>query len=285
MKAGSLAHLPEISEEAQRVFRASHEIPPDWHIRTQGAFQEFTDNAVSKTINLPNSATRAEVEHAYLMAYQLKCLGITVFRDGCLDQQVLNVGVGNDTAQKISADKVKTEKPEESPKVKPRPYKRLGATMSKATPFGTAHITMNDDEDGPAEVFISIGKAGTDVMAMAEGYGRSISLYLRTESTLSRVEKVKEYVSQLRGIGGSRSVGFGDARVASLPDAIARAMAEHWLIDVQTPVLSSGDGLVNENGGNRSPKLTGNLCPECGGMTLAREEGCQKCYSCGFSEC
>ncbi|HXC61953.1 MAG TPA: vitamin B12-dependent ribonucleotide reductase [Nitrospiria bacterium] len=281
MKAGSLAHLPEISEEAQRVFRASHEIPPDWHIRTQGAFQEFTDNAVSKTINLPNSATQADVEHAYLMAYQLKCLGITVFRDGCLDQQVLNIGVGSEATKETP----KVAKVEESPKVKPRPYKRVGATMSKATPFGTAHITMNDDEEGPAEVFITIGKAGSDVMAMAEGYGRSISLYLRTESILSRVEKVKEYVSQLRGIGGSRSVGFGDARVASLPDAIARAMAEHWLIDVQTPVLSSGDGLVNENGGNGSPKLTGNLCPECGGMTLAREEGCQKCHSCGFSEC
>jgi ribonucleoside-diphosphate reductase alpha chain len=289
MKGGSLSRLSGIPEDVGRVFRASHEIPPDWHIRTQAAFQEFTDNAVSKTINLPNSASRADVEHAYLLAFQLKCLGITVFRDGCLDQQVLNVGVGNDAAQKASTDKVKAEKPgearEEAPKVKPRPYKRIGATMSKATPFGTAHITMNDDEEGPAEVFISIGKAGTDVMAMAEGYGRSISLYLRTASTLSRIEKVKEYVSQLRGIGGSRSIGFGDARVASLPDAIARAMAEHWLIDIQTPVLSSGDGPGEGNGGSGSPKLTGNLCPECGSMTLAREEGCQKCHSCGFSEC
>lgn len=286
MKAGSLAHPSGIPEEVRRVFRASHEIPSDWHIRTQAAFQEFTDNAVSKTINLSNSATQADIEHAYLLAYQLKCLGITVFRDGCLDQQVLNVGVGDETT-KETAKMAKTEQP---PKVKPRPYKRVGTTLSKETPFGTAHITMNDDEEGPAEVFITIGKAGSDVMAMAEGYGRSISLYLRMPSYLSRIEKVKELVDQLWGIGGSRSIGFGDARVASLPDAIARAMAEHWLIDVQTPVLSSAGGggqalLVSEKRvGNGSSKLTGNLCPECG-MILAHEEGCQKCYSCGFSEC
>jgi ribonucleoside-diphosphate reductase alpha chain len=281
MKAGSLAHLTGIPEEMGRIFRASHEIPPDWHIRTQAAFQEFTDNAVSKTINLPNAATRDDVEHAYLMAFQLKCLGITVFRDGCLDQQVLNVGVGNEGPKET----VKEVKTEESTKVKPRPYKRAGTTLSKETPFGTAHITMNNDEEGPAEVFISIGKAGSDVMAMAEGYGRSISLYLRTPSHLSRIEKVKEFVDQLRGIGGSRSVGFGDARVASLPDAIARAMAEHWLIDIQTPVLSTHIApIVEKKAGNGSSKLTGNICPECG-MTLAKEEGCQKCYSCGFSEC
>jgi ribonucleoside-diphosphate reductase alpha chain len=284
-KTGSLADLPGVPEEARRVFRASHEISPDWHIRTQGAFQEFTDNAVSKTINLPNSATQAEVEHAYLLAYQLKCLGITVFRDGSLDQQVLNVGVGDKDAKETAL----AVKAEESPKVKPRPYKRVGTTLSKETPFGTAHITMNDDEEGPAEVFITIGKAGSDVMAMAEGYGRSISLYLRMPSHLSRIEKVRELVSQLRGIGGSRSIGFGEARVASLPDAIARAMAEHWLIDAQMPVLSSASGgqtsLVGEKRlGNGSSKLTGNLCPECG-MILAHEEGCQKCYSCGFSEC
>jgi ribonucleoside-diphosphate reductase alpha chain len=280
MKSGSLAHLPEVPEEAQRIFRASHEISPDWHIRTQAAFQEFTDNAVSKTINLSNSAAQTDIENAYLLAYQLNCLGITVFRDGCLDQQVLNVGVGGKDTKLAAA--AKTEEP---PKVKPRPYKRAGTTLSKETPFGTAHITMNDDEEGPAEVFITIGKAGSDVMAMAEGYGRSISLYLRMPSHLSRIEKAKELVDQLRGIGGSRSIGFGDARVASLPDAIARAMAEQWLIDVQVAVLSTQIPLVSEKRvGNGSSKLTGNLCPECG-MILAKEEGCQKCYSCGFSEC
>ena len=166
-------------------------------------------------------------------------------------------------------------------------------TLSRETPFGTAHITLNTDEEGPAEVFITIGKAGSDVMAMAEGYGRSISLYLRTPSPLSRLEKVRELADQLRGIGGARSIGFGESRVLSLPDAIARALAEQWLSDPEIPVQiqvigspvnppkAKGNG---RSGENHPALLTGNLCPECG-MILAREEGCQKCYFCGYSEC
>jgi ribonucleoside-diphosphate reductase alpha chain len=232
----------------------------------QGAFQEYTDNAVSKTINLPNSAARDDVKKAYQQAYQVGCLGITVFRDGCLEEQVLNVG---------TSAKPRAEAAAAVAKVKPRPYKRVGVTLSKETPLGTVHITMNNDEEGPAEVFLTIGKAGSDIMAMAESLGRSISLYLRTPAYLSRYEKVREEVEQLRGIGGARSVGFGEARVSSLADAIARAMDEHWLKSQDT-----GNG--HEKKG--SFRLTGNLCPKCG-VQMAREEGCQKCYACGYSEC
>ncbi len=266
---GSIEGLDAIPVNLRAIFQASHQIPHEWHIRMQGAFQEYTDNAVSKTINLPHSATQEDVRKAYLLAYEVGCLGITIFRDGCLSEQVLNVGVN----QKGEATKTKAEVA--PAKVKPRPYKRIGATLSKETPLGTVHITMNDDEEGPAEVFITIGKAGSDIMAMAEGFGRFASLYLRMPSPLSRHELVLEAVNQLRGIGGARSVGFGEARISSLPDAIARAMEEHWL-----------KSKPHENGHEKKVpfQLSGNLCPKCG-VNMAREEGCQKCYSCGYSEC
>jgi ribonucleoside-diphosphate reductase alpha chain len=288
---GSVKGLDQVPAHWQRVFVTSHDISTEWHIKMQAAFQEFSDSAVSKTINLPQNATVEDVKKAYLTAYQLGCKGITVYRDGSRDEQVMNLGVSKKGGKAEESNKTMDDVG--SPKVKPRPYKRAGVTLSRETPFGTAHITMNHDEEGPAEVFITIGKAGSDVMAMAEGYGRSISLYLRTPSLLSRREKVRELVDQLRGIGGARSIGFGEARVSSLPDAIARALAEHWLsgpeAPVQKPVTESPatppkSGGNGGNGGQASSILTGNLCPECG-MLLAREEGCQKCYFCGYSEC
>lgn len=193
-------------------------------------------------------------------------MGITVFRDGCLEDQVLNIG---------TSGKVQKTAEAKEPRVKPRPYKRSGVTISKDTPLGTVHITMNDDEDGPAEVFLTIGKAGSDIMAMAESLGRAISLYLRTPSPLSRLHKVREEVEQLRGIGGARSIGFGEARISSLADAISRAMEEHWL-----KTGSNGNGRLSKD----KIRMTGNICPTCG-VQMAREEGCQKCYGCGYSEC
>lgn len=282
---GSLEEIPDVPADARDLFKASHQVNPEWHIRMQGAFQEFTDNAVSKTVNLPNQATREDIKRAYLLAHEVGCLGITVFRDGCLSEQVLNVGTKKAAvaeAPKVEAKPVATAAPAPpaastagTAKVKPRPYRRSGTTISKETPLGTIHITMNDDDDGPAEVFITIGKAGSDIMAMAEGYGRVISLYLRTQSVMSRRERVVEIVSQLRGIGGFRSIGFGQARIASLPDAIARAMDEHWL---ETALDGNGHQTASHI------PLSGNLCPKCG-FTMAREEGCQKCHSCGYSEC
>ena len=263
---GHIDGIEDIPEDLRDVFQASHQIDPEWHIRMQGAFQEFTDNAVSKTINLPHSASKDDVKKAYHLADQVGCLGMTVFRDGCLDEQVLNIGA---TAKPKAGAKAS------GVRVKPRPYKRSGVTLSKDTPLGTVHITMNDDEEGPAEVFMTIGKAGSDIMAMAESLGRTISLYLRTPSFLSRHDKVRESVDQLRGIGGARSVGFGQARITSLADAISRSMEEHWLQSDR-----NGGGNVKK----RTFHLSGNICPKCG-IHMAREEGCQKCYGCGYSEC
>lgn len=285
---GSVQGVKDVPEYWQRVFVTSHDIGTEWHIRMQAAFQESSDSAVSKTINLPSTATVEDVQKAYRMAYKLGCKGITVYRDSSREDQVMNLGV----SEKASGEKNKVPAEDHksgSAKVKPRPYKRTGVTVSRGTPFGTAHITMNNDEDGPAEVFITIGKAGSDVMAMAEGYGRSISLYLRSPSPLSRADKIRELVGQLVGIGGSRTIGFGKDRVSSLPDAIAQSLTEHWINDTVNPPDTSPDQPAqgSEGGANGSDHrilVTGNLCPECG-MLLAREEGCQKCYFCGFSEC
>ena len=182
------------------------------------------------------------------------------------------------------------------PKVRPRPYKRRGYTVSKATPSGTAHITMNEDEEGqPFEVFLEIGKAGSDIKAMAEAMGRLMSLILRMASPVSPVERVSEIVKQISGIGGARSYGFGKRRVLSLPDAVGQALAENYL---NVAYGNEDDGQGAEMGVESAPiagalkkkesaiPATGaDLCPSCGDSAFVRIEGCQTCYACGYSEC
>ena len=181
------------------------------------------------------------------------------------------------------------------PKVRPRPYKRRGYTVSKTTPSGTAHITMNEDEENqPFEVFLEIGKAGSDIKAMAEAMGRLMSLILRMASPVSPVERVREIVKQITGIGGARSYGFGKRRVLSLPDAVGQALAENYL---GVSYGNETDGQGAEMGVEAAqlageikqkapaPGTSADLCPNCGDSAFVRVEGCQTCYACGYSEC
>jgi ribonucleoside-diphosphate reductase alpha chain len=179
------------------------------------------------------------------------------------------------------------------PKVRPRPYKRLGSTVSKVTPTGTAHITMNEDEEHhPFEVFVEIGKAGSDIKAMAEAMGRLMSLILRMASPVSPLERVREIVKQITGIGGQRSYGFGKRRVLSLPDAVGQALAENFL-GVATGSEQDGQGAemgVDTEWQSEAPAHSVNLasadlCPSCGDAAFVRQEGCQTCHGCGYSEC
>src|SRR5438034_60757 len=172
-KRGSLDGIPGVPEDAARIFRTSHEINPEWHVRHQAAFQRYTDNGVSKTINLPNSASEEDVARAYLLAWELGCLGITVFRDGCKGEQVLNVGIGT-----------KENVPSAAPAViRPRPRSLNGTTYRTDTPIGTAWITVTETaQKEPFEVFVQVGKGGSDTMAVAEALGRLISLVLRLPS-------------------------------------------------------------------------------------------------------
>src|SRR5215468_9468706 len=172
-KRGTLHGIPGLPEDAARVFKTSHDISFEWHVRHQAAFQRYTDNGVSKTINLPNDATEQDVAAAYQLAWQLGCLGITVFRDGCKGEQVLNVGVKKDKAAAALPTVGHAV-------IKPRPHSLAGKTYRMETPIGTAFITVNQTEQNePFEVFVQVGKGGSDTMAVAEALGRLISLTLR----------------------------------------------------------------------------------------------------------
>jgi ribonucleoside-diphosphate reductase alpha chain len=272
-RRGSLHDIPGVPEEAARVFKTSHEIPFEWHVRHQAAFQRYTDNGVSKTINLPNGASEDDVASAYKLAWELGCLGITVFRDGCKGEQVLNVGIGK-------KDKMPAQLPTAGVVViKPRPHSLSGKTYRMETPIGTAFITVNETSDGePFEVFVQVGKGGSDTMAVAEALGRLISLTLRLPSPLTAQRRLEEVISQLARIGGAQPMGFGAGKILSLPDALARTLAEH-IGQLKQPGAPIEPAKADER------RKIGDLCKECGQATFVYEEGCKKCLSCGFNEC
>jgi ribonucleoside-diphosphate reductase alpha chain len=266
-RRGSLDGVAGVPDAARRVFKTAHEIAYPWHVRHQAAFQKHTDNGVSKTINLPRQASVEDVATAYRLAWELGCLGITVFRDGCKGEQVLHAGVRAEPVADRGAP------PAAGRAVKPRPHSLAGKTYRMETPIGTAFVTVNDTEAGePFEVFVQVGKAGSDTMAVAEALGRLVSLALRLPSPLSARRRVQEVISQLGRIGGGQPTGFGPAKVLSLPDALARVLAEHV-------------GLPGNGGAAARGRQIGDLCRECGQATFIYEEGCKKCLSCGFNEC
>jgi len=302
-KLGILNHSPLIPEEVRKVFVTAHEIDPVWHIRTQMAFQKYTENAVSKTINLKHDAKAEEVKQAYLLAWDLGCKGITIFRDGSKETQVLNLGLKN------KEEKGDGVIPGES--LLTRPFVVSGSTYRLVTPVGNAFITINEDESHmPLELFINVGKAGSDVQAMAEALGRTISTSLRLRSSLNPRERAREIAEQLSGIGGRRSVGFGPNKIRSLPDAISVALSQHYHFNVNgnghseieaTPGMTGATLAASfpaPNGVVKSDPLAasvipavaakekmGDLCPSCGSGSLVYEEGCSKCHACGYSEC
>jgi len=286
---GTVREISEIPENVRRVFGTAHEIRPDWHVKMQAAFQKYTDNAVSKTINLPHEATVEDIKRAYKLAWDTGCQGITVFRDGCKNEQVLNLGTKSDEKKDLTDVATLVEQA-----IKPRPVKVEGATYKIETPLGSSFITVNHDSDGnPFEVFVAIGKAGSEVAAMAEALGRMISTTLRFGNHLPAKERAKELIDQLQGIGGGRSVGFGPNKVRSLPDAVAKAMAIHFGL-----IGSHGDDSLSARGELPSQQMPlvqaqmelpvrkkADICPSCGEATLVFEEGCKKCHGCGYSEC
>jgi len=271
VRRGTLHGIPGLPEAANRVFKTSHEIGYEWHVRHQAAFQRSTDNGVSKTINLPNDASEEDVANAYRLAWELGCLGITVFRDGCKGEQVLHVGIKDKPAAAPAASGPVV--------VKPRPHSLSGRTYRSETPIGTAFITVNETGDAePFEVFVQVGKGGSDTMAVAEALGRLISLTLRLPSPMSPQRRLEEVISQLSRIGGAQPLGFGKGKVLSLPDALARTLAEH------TGQLKPSSEAPPGARGNDQRRI-GDLCKECGQATFVYEEGCKKCLSCGYNEC
>lgn len=276
-QSGVIRDIPEIPEDVRQTFGTAHEIDPEWHIAIQAAFQKYTENAVSKTINLRHDSTVDDVKKAYLNAWETGCKGITIFRDGCKDAQVLNLGVNN-------GEKKEETKVEPTQTILERPMRVDGATYRISTPLGVAFITVNQDDKGnPFEVFITIGKAGSEVAAMAEALGRMISTTLRFGNHLPPLERAREIVEQLRGIGGGRSVGFGPNKIKSLPDAVARAMSMHFGFTSSAHADASLQISVPEP--EAPEQKIGDICPHCGASALVYEEGCAKCHACGHSEC
>jgi len=291
-ETGVVRSLGETPDDIRKLFGTAQEIDPVWHIRMQAAFQKYTENAVSKTINLVHEATADDVKKAYLAAWDFGCKGITVFRDGCKEAQVLNLGL-----------KEKTTNGETKDPLISRPFKVSGSTYRILTPMGTAFITINENNlNEPLELFINIGKAGSDLAAMAEALGRTISTAFRFKGELSARERAKEIAHQLSGIGGRRSIGFGPNKILSLPDAVSIALSYHYSFKINGNGVSLSEtesvvaAKVRESGINDHATVSvslngtslarpGDICPACGSNTLVYEEGCSKCHACGHSEC
>ncbi|HIE28166.1 TPA: hypothetical protein EYP66_12840 [Candidatus Poribacteria bacterium] len=260
-------------EKLPPYFVTAMDLTPEEHVRTQAAIQRWLDASISKTCNTPNDFTIEQMRELYELMYELGCKGGTVYRDGSRDEQVLKAKEASETEVDMTV------------KVRPRPYKRQGVTVSQRTPSGTAHITMNNDESGqPFEVFVEIGKGGSDIKAMAEAMGRLMSLLLRLASPVTPVEKVQEIVNQIRGIGGARSFGFGKDKVLSLPDAVGKALEEHYGVQSYDNHLSSNTE-SSIPGDDHPHGVPADICPVCGHAAFVRQEGCMTCHACGYSEC
>jgi ribonucleoside-diphosphate reductase alpha chain len=254
-KKGSIRDIKEIPKDVRNVFITAHDVSPEWHIRMQAAFQKYTDNAVSKTVNLPHDATVDDVLKVYNLAYELGCKGVTIYRDGSKENQVLSFSQKDKLQDKFMAA------------VKERPETLNGFTTKIKTGMGQLYVTVTEYEGKPFEVFATIGKSGRSTTAKTEAIGRLASLALRSGV------KVDEIVDQLKGIGGEHPVFQNGGLVLSIPDAIARVLDKRYL---------SSDAVKRNHRTQYS--LLGEKCPECG-QTVSFEEGCILCHFCGFNKC
>jgi ribonucleoside-diphosphate reductase alpha chain len=297
MNEGSCQNIKEIPQSIRDVFVVSADITAEEHVRMQGALQAFVDNSLSKTVNFPETATVEDVARAYMLAWELGCKGITVYVTGSREKVVLET--------KATADK---KAPVQSPPAtapvstanlwhdgkKPRPRALRGQTYNIETPAGKAFITINENGgQQPFEAFINTAKAGSETAAVSEAIGRLISYILRMASPVAPTERMREVVRQLIGIGGGRSLGFGPNRVRSLPDGIGQVLDQY----LREKKNASDDAVaeIKPNANMRTieaeveaaqPNMEiGDLCPECGEAAVVNEEGCRKCYACGYSEC
>lgn len=307
---GTLENIKEIPTKWRKIFITSREISPEWHVKMQVAFQKYTDNAVSKTINFPNNATKNDVENAYQLAFDSGLKGLTVYRDGSRDEQVVDFG-------KKKEDE--NEPPAIPLKPKERPEIMHGYTYKTKTSYGNLYITINEDEEGqPFEVFTQIGKAGGFFSANTEAISRLISLALRSNLN------PEEIINQLKGIRDPSPTWTNNGIILSLPDAIAKILKKHLEFKTTMPTLplnlppkNDPAGVVLGEQGDReelNPHIENHteeavkqvalireekkpekqisladageapICQECG-TTLVFQEGCFKCPACGFSKC
>jgi ribonucleoside-diphosphate reductase alpha chain len=295
MREGTCQHISAIPQGVRETFVVSSDITAEEHVRMQAALQAFVDNSLSKTVNFHENATVDDVARAYMLAWELGAKGITVYVTGSRDKVVLETKA---TAEKKDAPAVPA--PVAAPAAaaqpmiwhetkKPRPKALTGRTFNVETPLGKAFITINENGGTqPFEVFINTSKAGSETAAVSEAIGRLISYILRLASPVVPADRLREVVRQLAGIGGGRSLGFGPNRVRSLPDGVGQVL-ETYLRDKDGLIVAGmPEEKASGNGGHTAPHPVtkiGDLCPECGEAAVVNEEGCRKCYACGFSEC
>ncbi len=294
-EAGTLAHIDEVPEHIKKVFVTAHDISPEYHIRMQAAFQKYTDNAVSKTVNFTTEATRDDVAEVYQLAYRLDCKGVTIYRDGSRSEQVLTIG---------TKPEEKREQPAAEPRSvitpRPRPEVTQGITEKIVIGCGNLYVTVNYDEQGICEVFTNLGRAG-GCPSQSEATSRLVSTALRAGMDVDSI------IEQLKGIRchstlRQRAVNK-NIKVLSCPDAIGRVLEKvaklqregsQLSLPVNTSASSALAVSAEEDAFLEGPTckpepvpnagLLSSSCPECGG-DMEHEGGCVICRGCGYSKC
>jgi ribonucleoside-diphosphate reductase alpha chain len=257
-ETGSIRDIPGIPDDVKRLFVTAHDVTPEWHVRMQAAFQKHTDNAVSKTVNFPHDATVEDVKKVYMYAYELGCKGVTIYRDGSRDVQVLNKGLVKEAEKEGAARK----QPLPTAVKRERPKRLRGETIQMETGCGFLYVTINEDERGIFELFNTMGKAGGCAASQSEAIGRLVSLAWRSGIDAGSI------VKQLIGIRCHKPIGIGESTILSCSDAIAKAIQLHLASEIP----------------KYSYQLEGGTCPECG-SPLEQESGCAFCRNCAYSEC
>lgn len=275
---GTLEGIEEIPEDLRNIFITALEISPEWHIKVQAAFQEFTDNAVSKTINLPETATVEDVREAYRLSYSLGTKGITIYRSGSRSFEPL---------QKVKKEEDKKEEVKSDlPKKKATPIIARGIRVKKKCDVGSVYTSIfYEAGDGPVEVFVTLGKSGGYLSAAAEATGRLASLALKYGTNLDEISE------ELVGISCGQKVGMGNGAVLSMFDAVGKSLLEISqgeqlsMFEVEKEDINQ-DVLTELRNKREEAESRFGACPDCGSPLMA-EEGCFKCTNpyCGYSKC
>ena len=286
-KKGTIQGIPEIPKKVQEVFVTSHDISPEWHVKMQAAFQKYTDNAVSKTVNLRHDATLDDVREVFLNAYTANCKGVTIYRDGSRDLQVLNIGKvkGKDNEKQAPEEKEAPSAYKITPR--PRPDITTGFTEKVKIGCGNLYITVNYDENGICEVFTNLGRAG-GCPSQSEATSRLVSIALRSGMDVNAI------VEQLKGIRCATTIRQKGLKVMSCPDAIGKVIEKVMkLQNIRREEVSSDicdmelneamTGTPQRNIDDANPNKMA-VCPECG-KAVEHEGGCVVCRNCGYSKC
>ncbi len=287
---GSLSEIEGVPDDIKRVFVCAHDVAPEWHIRMQAAFQHFNDSSISKTINFRHDAAVEDVKKLFVMAYDQRVKGVTVYRDGCRENQPMELDAKRRTGDGATRREEGCVVPNSTPEI------ISAIRVRQGTPFGHMHLSITVDpvSERELEVFAQLGKGGDVAASDLEAICRMVSLFLRSDGSLELV------IDQLSGIGSSLSIPTANGRIMSLGDGMATALRRYLTVKKQVGLKAillgefavdnaagEGEKTKKMSGGSRSDRMNTAYkiaCPECGG-SLVFEEGCNKCYGCGYSSC